>query len=239
MTIEEKSISNFFNDKFPLLSLETSGRVFSASLFLSSQNYIETNIKIERSQSDFIFTALEKLFNLAQVNVFDLKAIILSNGPGSFTGLRVGSAAAKGIAFAKNLPIITIDTFDALAYQICSNWKDLKQFYVLQNSGRLETIVAKYYRDNSDEIRNSIEKKVYKSIDLIDLLEKDIFKFYYSQSFKDMMSVEIKGAINIDILHSKYVAEYAFLYFNESKMLSDAFNSEPFYIKEFIPRSRQ
>jgi tRNA threonylcarbamoyladenosine biosynthesis protein TsaB len=75
----------------------------------------EQNIKSSQIPSEIITTALSSALADADRNVADIEAIFVTLGPGSFTGIRVSLAFCKGIASAKNIPLIGIPTLDALA----------------------------------------------------------------------------------------------------------------------------
>src|SRR3989304_4114408 len=65
-----------------------------------------------------IFQLSELLFKAAKTNPSELDSIAVSEGPGSFTGLRIGFSAAKGIAYGANLPILPVPTYEAFALQL-------------------------------------------------------------------------------------------------------------------------
>ena len=75
----------------------------------------------EYSHSKSLHVFIDKLFKEIELLPNDLSAVAISEGPGSYTGLRIGVSAAKGICFALNIPLIAIDTMHILARKIeCS-----------------------------------------------------------------------------------------------------------------------
>ncbi|MCK5458218.1 MAG: tRNA (adenosine(37)-N6)-threonylcarbamoyltransferase complex dimerization subunit type 1 TsaB, partial [Melioribacteraceae bacterium] len=101
-----------------ILSIETSGELCSVALYFSEQKYDERNILMKHIHSEKLVPMIEELLNSNSVKTNELDWIAVSNGPGSFTGLRIGMTTAKGLAFASNLPILPVPTFDALSLQI-------------------------------------------------------------------------------------------------------------------------
>ena len=80
---------------------------------------------------------------MALITQDDLKMIAVSDGPGSFTGLRIGMSAAKGMADALSIPIIPVPTFEALALQI-SSFLDENEIVIANKINRDEVYFAKF-----------------------------------------------------------------------------------------------
>ena len=110
-----------------ILAFDTAAEIFSAGLLLNNQEpinkeeryYLEI-IKGEK-HSELIMGAADTLLNMAGISKNQLEAVACMKGPGSFTGLRIGFAAAKGLALALGIPILTIPTLDCMAFS-CSFW---------------------------------------------------------------------------------------------------------------------
>ena len=76
-----------------------------------------TNFKKTHSQT--LLPMMDTLLKMIGIPVQEMDAIAVSGGPGSFTGLRIGSATAKGLGLALSIPIISVPTVDAIAYNLC------------------------------------------------------------------------------------------------------------------------
>jgi tRNA threonylcarbamoyladenosine biosynthesis protein TsaB len=98
------------------------------------------------SHSRRLLGSLEAMMGAAGVAWADLDAVAVSQGPGAFTGLRIGMAAAKGIAMAADLPLIGVATLDALALQLPGC--DRQVCCVLD--ARKEQVYAAFYQAGSD-----------------------------------------------------------------------------------------
>ncbi|MEM9052570.1 MAG: tRNA (adenosine(37)-N6)-threonylcarbamoyltransferase complex dimerization subunit type 1 TsaB [Bacteroidota bacterium] len=102
-----------------ILSLETSTK--NCSVALSDGDQI---IALKEDGSDKYTHAeklhffIEEVINRASLKYSDLKAVAVSEGPGSYTGLRIGVSAAKGMAYALNIPLIAVNTLEAMADSI-------------------------------------------------------------------------------------------------------------------------
>ena len=98
-----------------LLHIETA--VQAASVALSADGSM-TGFRINPSQKDsaaWLHVAIRDLLQEGNLHAKDLRAVAVSAGPGSYTGLRVGMAAAKGLCYALNIPLITVSTLKMMA----------------------------------------------------------------------------------------------------------------------------
>lgn len=100
-----------------ILALETSGEVLHLAL-KTDRDFISHTQTIGRQFSEELVPRLISLCGEAGLALADLSLIVCANGPGSFTGLRIGMAAAKGVALAAGIPLVSLDTMDILAYPL-------------------------------------------------------------------------------------------------------------------------
>ena len=98
-----------------LLALDTSTRTAGIALYNGVQVLSESIWVSQDHQTVELAPAIENLLIKAGTNVSELGALGVALGPGSFTGLRIGLALAKGLALAQNIPIVGVPTLDALA----------------------------------------------------------------------------------------------------------------------------
>ncbi len=102
-----------------LLAIENSGMCGSVALVCSSFCIGEYSLQSRKTHSRRLLPAVQHLMEEAEVGWKDLDGIAVSIGPGSFTGLRIGLSAAKGLAAAASLPLIGISSLQSLAWQFC------------------------------------------------------------------------------------------------------------------------
>lgn len=125
---------------------------------------IDKNIKMsERNHSDFTMPMLKELINRNNLSVHELNEILIVNGPGSFTGVRLGVTIAKTLAYTLNIPIKTITSLECLA--ISSELKDKKLpiirdvkgvFACLYNQDN-KALTEAFYKAN-DEFKNYVSE---------------------------------------------------------------------------------
>lgn len=101
-----------------VLGIETSGAVGSVAVVKEGWCLGEVVIGRPKEHSLRLLAAIDALLGLLGLKGEDLEGISVGLGPGSFTGLRVGLSAAKGLAMALDLPLVGIPSYDALAMQI-------------------------------------------------------------------------------------------------------------------------
>ena len=104
----------------PLLSLETSSPVCSVALHRIADGSLigQSELRLDKSHSTHLTILIEQLLTNTGHQLADLAAVAVSDGPGSYTGLRIGAAAAKGLCFALDIPLMAVSTLRALAAQV-------------------------------------------------------------------------------------------------------------------------
>lgn len=101
-----------------ILALDSSGLVASAALVENDNLIAEYTIQYKKTHSQTLLPMLEEIRDMVELDLNTVDAIAVAAGPGSFTGLRIGSATAKGLAFALDKPIVPVPTVEGLAYQM-------------------------------------------------------------------------------------------------------------------------
>ena len=106
-----------------ILALDTTGLVASAAIVDESKTIAEFTTNYKKTHSQTIMPMIEAIRNMAEIELNDIDYIACASGPGSFTGLRIGAATAKGLAHGLDKKIIPVPTLDALAYNLayCSS----------------------------------------------------------------------------------------------------------------------
>ncbi len=101
-----------------LLAIDGSGLVASVA-FLEDDNLIgEYTVNYKKTHSQTLLVMLDALAQMVEMDLASIDVIAVTKGPGSFTGLRIGSATAKGLGLALDKPIVEVPTVDALAYNL-------------------------------------------------------------------------------------------------------------------------
>lgn len=99
-----------------IIALDSSGLVASAAILHDDELVGEYTINHKKTHSQTLLPMLEELKNMTELELDTVDAIAVAGGPGSFTGLRIGSATAKGLAWTMNVPVISVPTTEAMAY---------------------------------------------------------------------------------------------------------------------------
>mgnify|MGYP000597283514 FL=1 len=102
-----------------VLAIDTSTKAGSIALFDDKKGLLgEIIINIDRNHSDTMMKAIDYLFEISKKKIDDLSKIAVTEGPGSFTGIRVGMGIVKGLVFGKNIEVVSMNTLDLLAEEV-------------------------------------------------------------------------------------------------------------------------
>ncbi|HVP07205.1 MAG TPA: tRNA (adenosine(37)-N6)-threonylcarbamoyltransferase complex dimerization subunit type 1 TsaB [Candidatus Acidoferrum sp.] len=101
-----------------LLAIETSTLSLKLALSFGEDRLVKSEEVVDRSHGQLLLKKINELFGSASLQKQDLEGIVVSVGPGSFTGLRIGLAAAKGMAVALKIPIASVNLFEIAAYRL-------------------------------------------------------------------------------------------------------------------------
>ena len=100
-----------------ILGIDSSGLVASVALQSDDKLVGEYTIHNKKTHSQTLLPMIHDMLEMADVSVKELDAIAIASGPGSFTGLRIGAATAKGLGGALSIPLIAVPTLEGLAYR--------------------------------------------------------------------------------------------------------------------------
>lgn len=98
-----------------IIAIDSSGLVASVAIVEDDTLIGEYNVQYKKTHSQTLLPMLDDLAKMVELDLGTVDAIALTKGPGSFTGLRIGSATAKGLGLAMKKPLVEIPTLDALA----------------------------------------------------------------------------------------------------------------------------
>ncbi|MBP3701060.1 MAG: tRNA (adenosine(37)-N6)-threonylcarbamoyltransferase complex dimerization subunit type 1 TsaB, partial [Lachnospiraceae bacterium] len=100
-----------------ILGIESSALVASVAIWEDGVITAEYTVNFKKTHSQTLLPMIDEIFRMTEQDKDSIDAIAIAAGPGSFTGLRIGSATAKGLGLALNVPLISVPTLDAMAYQ--------------------------------------------------------------------------------------------------------------------------
>ena len=100
----------------PILAIDTATLVSSVAVLDDKKILAELTLQTKLTHSEVLMPHIKQILAMTKLEKTELEAIVISIGPGSFTGLRIGLATAKSMAYALNIPLIGVSTLAALAY---------------------------------------------------------------------------------------------------------------------------
>ncbi|MCI5620623.1 MAG: tRNA (adenosine(37)-N6)-threonylcarbamoyltransferase complex dimerization subunit type 1 TsaB [Lachnospiraceae bacterium] len=129
-----------------VLGLDSSGLVASVAVVEDQELRGEFTVNFKKTHSQTLLPMLDELAQMIELDLNTIDAIAVAGGPGSFTGLRIGSATAKGLGLALDKPLVHVPTIDALAYNLYGA-KDL--ICPLMDARRNQTYTGLYHFDEA------------------------------------------------------------------------------------------
>ena len=173
-----------------ILAIDSSGLVASVAIVEDDNLLGEYTMNYKKTHSQTLLPMLDEVARMMELDMKTIDVIAVSAGPGSFTGLRIGSATAKGLALALGKEIVSVPTVDAMAYNL---WGCDKQICPLMDARRQQAYTGRYTFDGGkfitiepqtvlsiEEIINQINESGRETVFLGDGV--DVFKEYIEQN---------------------------------------------------------
>ena len=101
-----------------ILGIESSSLVASAAVVSDGILTAEYTVNFKKTHSQTLLPMIHEIVNMLEMDLRSLDAIAVAGGPGSFTGLRIGGATAKGLGLALKKPLVHVPTVEAMAYNL-------------------------------------------------------------------------------------------------------------------------
>ena len=146
-----------------LLAIDTSST--SGSIAISANNKIEylQYLDLKITHSERLMPQISFGLKQCKLSIGNIDAILISNGPGSFTGLRIGLSTAKGLSYADKIPIIPFDTLEMLAINLYGNQNNIAVF----NDAKMGEVYAGIFSPKMEKIIPSGNFKPQEFLDLV------------------------------------------------------------------------
>lgn len=213
-----------------ILCLETSGVSCSVSLVKNSQTIALKHCNTGNfSHAENLHIFIEDILKENSLSPSDFCAIAISEGPGSYTGLRIGVASAKGLCYAWSVPLIALPTLEILA----RNVKNPENNFVipLLDARRMEVYCSVF--QNNIQI-SEVEAKILTESSFSEYLEKGkvIFLGDGSKKFSEICHHPNAIFLPNEFPSAQQMGELAFTYFKQNKFENIAYH-QPFYLKNF------
>ncbi len=130
-----------------ILALDSSGLVASVAVVEDDNMLAEYTVNYKKTHSQTLLPMLDEIAKMINLDLNTIDAIAVAAGPGSFTGLRIGSATAKGLGLALDKPLISVPTVDGLAYNLVGH-RDM--ICPLMDARRNQVYTGLYQFDGND-----------------------------------------------------------------------------------------
>ena len=233
MKKRENLNSENINNLYPVLAIETSSVLCGACVYLGRDKFFQSFINYKNIHAERLFEIIDSVLKAAGLKPGDINAVAVSSGPGSFTGLRIGMSAAKGIAFGLSTPVIKVPTFEALALEI-SDYLPENTFFTIAN------------RVNSEEVyyaRFQIKSNSYIFVENLKILKFNEFSSNSETGIVFGNATKMKNSSilyrgNIFAPQPRYVAQWA-VDFGKDIISKDFDYLEPNYLKNFTIKVRK
>ena len=213
-----------------ILNIETATKNCSVALAKDGKTLAIREIATQNfSHAEKLHVFIAELLSENQLQFSNLNAVAVSQGPGSYTGLRIGVSSAKGFCYALNIPMIAIDTLQLLAKQI-----QIEDGIIIPmiDARRMEVFTA-FYDKNYQQIRNTqaeiIDETSYQEISEIIHLVGD-----GTEKFKNTLT-DNKFIFHSDVVFpsAKQMTQLSFDKFLKNDFVDVAY-FEPYYLKDFV-----
>lgn len=217
-----------------ILNIETSTKTCSVSLAKDGQ----TIICIEETSDQYIHAEklnvfIENLFNKSGLSIDKLDAVCVSKGPGSFTGLRIGVASAKGFCYALDIPLLSIDSLTVLTHQYLQNNQvgEIDLMIPMIDARRMEVYTTVF-----NAKKNMIAPISPKIIDEKSFSEYTVPIHLFGDGAEKCKSV--LSATNVHVHNSLLTSASAMSSLSyqkyKNKEYEDLAYFDPFYLKDFV-----
>jgi tRNA threonylcarbamoyladenosine biosynthesis protein TsaB len=213
-----------------ILNIETATKNCSVALAKEGKTIVYKEIAEEGySHAERLHVFIEEIIKEAGITFQDLSAVAVSQGPGSYTGLRIGVSAAKGLCFALDIPLIAVDTLQVLASQaIVSDGLVIPML----DARRMEVYSA-IFNSNFDKIR-AVEAEIITEDSFLDFQETLYFVGDCAEKCKAVLTKQ--NFVFLEEIKYPSAKEMSFLSFEKYKKndIEDVAYFEPYYLKDFM-----
>lgn len=217
-----------------ILQLETSTTSCSVALSINGETIALKELNERNAHASHLTIFINDVLVECGKTMNDLSAVAVSMGPGSYTGLRIGVSTAKGLCYALDIPLIAINTLEAMAHGIKAIKNYNSVFYCPMIDARRMEVYTALYNENLELILPT-EAKIIDGDSFSELLNQKMIFFgdgamkCAETLAKNSNAVFIENFIN----SAKDLSEIAFDKFKKAEF-EDVAYFEPYYLKDFL-----
>lgn len=149
-----------------LLGIESSSLVASVAVVTEEIVTAEYTVNFKKTHSQTLLPMIDEIVSMLELDLRDIDAIAVAGGPGSFTGLRIGSATAKGLGLALKKPLIHVPTLEAMAYNL---WGSQDLICPIMDARRSQVYTGLYHVHQGVEVvRDQCPMDIHELMGILD-----------------------------------------------------------------------
>ena len=215
-----------------IIAIETSTEICSVALGKDKQCIALQENERENSHAEKVIVSIDEVLQQANISISVIDAVCISEGPGSYTGLRIGASTAKGLCYALNKPLIAVPTLQAMAWGAREEFPQEKQFCPMIDARRMEVYSAVY--NNRLEILDDITNVIVDEHFYANFLEQGsvVFSGNAVQKVQPVFSGITQAIFASTKTSARYLLELGYEKYLKNDFADIAY-FEPFYLKEF------
>ncbi len=213
-----------------ILNLETATKNCSVSISQNGQTILFKEMaEAGYSHAEKLHVFIEECLKESNITFKDLSAIAVSQGPGSYTGLRIGVSAAKGLCFALDLPLIAVDTLQVLASKLSIS----EGVIIPMIDARRMEVYSAIFNSKSEKIRE-VQAEILTENSFEEISETIHFVGDCAEKAKTVLT-KSNFIFHEEIIYpsANEMSELSYKKFQENK-LEDVAYFEPYYLKDFM-----
>lgn len=219
-----------------IINIDTSSKYCSVALAINGEVVFGMESSEEMDHSVSLAPFVDKAIKYLREKDKKLDAVSVINGPGSYTGLRIGFSLAKGLAFSLDLPLITLSSLEVMAVRAMFSYPEFQgneTIVSMMDAGRMEVYAGTY--DHTLNLRGKEKPEILTEDSFSDLVKekKVIFVGDGTSKFKSLYKNENAVWLGNLMPHAKYMTALSEKYYRENKF-SDLAYVTPRYLKEYM-----
>ncbi|PWG80866.1 tRNA (adenosine(37)-N6)-threonylcarbamoyltransferase complex dimerization subunit type 1 TsaB [Pararcticibacter amylolyticus] len=218
-----------------ILQIETSTTSCSAALARDGEILSVKEVNQPNVHASSLTLFINEVLQSAGVRMEQVEAVAVSMGPGSYTGLRIGVSTAKGICYAMDIPLISVNTLEAMAWKMkgLGSYPDAL-FCPMIDARRMEVYTAVY--DQELQMISPVEAKIIDESSFAELLKSHRIVFFGDGADKcrEVLGLSPNALFADDFFNSSSgLTSLAYRNYQNSRFEDTAY-FEPYYLKDFI-----
>lgn len=195
----------------------------------------------QKDHASFLHIAIKKILQDNDIEISDLKAIGVTGGPGSYTGIRVGLATAKGLCFALKIPMMMFNSLELMAFSAIENYQGVNKeslFCPMIDARRMEVFTAVYDKNLNEVIRPTALILNEHSFD--GWIQNKTF-YYFGSGAQKFKKIAEKRSQNLNYIlsdiSSESLAQFSWNRFKKNNF-ENIIKAEALYVKEFYTTAK-